>query len=324
MSAPERTSGARPVRTGLGTAMRVYLLRHAQTLLYALGQLSSRPLSTLMTAAVIGIALALPAGLHVLLGNARAVTAGWDGATQISVFLRTEVSEARGRALTDEFRARGDLADAHYVSREAALDEFRRLSGFGEALDALEENPLPAVIVLRPALAQNDAAAIGRLLAQLRARPEVERAQLDMEWVKRLYAIMDMVRRGVWVLGGLLSLAVLLVVGNTIRLAIQNRRDEIVLTKLIGGTDAFIRRPFLYAGLWYGLAGGALAILLVSASLWLLSGPAQELAALYQSTFRLRGLAPADAGAVLLAGAVLGLAGSWLAVGRHLRDIEPT
>jgi len=302
----------------------VYLLRHAQTLFYALGQLSSRPLSTLMTAAVIGIALALPAGLHVLLGNARAVTAGWDGATQISVFLKTEVSEARGRALTDEFRARGEVKDAHYVSREAALDEFRRLSGFGEALDALEENPLPAVIVLRPALAQNDAAAIGQLLSQVGARPEVERAQLDMEWVKRLYAIMDMAHRGVWVLGALLALAVLLVMGNTIRLAIQNRRDEIVLTKLIGGTDAFIRRPFLYAGLWYGLAGGLLALALVSASLWLLAGPAHELAALYHSAFRIQGLGLSDAGAVLLAGITLGLAGSWLAVGRHLRDIEPT
>lgn len=324
MNATRGGSRSRSTRAGLGTALRVYLLRHVQTLVYALGQLSSRPLSTLMTAAVIGIALALPAGLHVLLGNARALTAGWDGATQISVFLRMDVSETRGRALADEFRTLGEVAEARYVSREAALDEFRRLSGFGEALEALEENPLPAVIVLRPALLQNDAAAIGQLLAQLRARPEVERAQLDMEWVKRLYAIMDMVRRGVWVLGGLLALAVLLVVGNTIRLHIQNRRDEIVLTKLIGGTDAFIRRPFLYAGLWYGLAGGGLAIVLVSASLALLAGPAQELAELYQSTFRLHGLTLADAGAVLCIGAALGLAGSWLAVGRHLRDIEPT
>ncbi len=323
MSTTERLSGARAVRNGPVTALKIYLLRHVQTLVYALGQLSSRPFSTLMTAAVIGIALALPAGLHVLLGNARAVTTGWDGATQISVFLNAGVSEARGRALAEELRTR-DIAAAHYVSRDEALEEFRRLSGFGDALQALEDNPLPAVIVLRPVLADSDAAGIGALLERLRAHPEVERAQLDMEWVKRLYAIMEMARRGVWVLGALLSLAVLLVVGNTIRLAIQNRRDEIVLTKLIGGTDAFVRRPFLYSGLWYGLAGGLLALLLVAASLWLLAGPARELATLYQSQFRLQGLAAADAGLVLLAGAALGLAGSWLAVGRHLRDIEPT
>ncbi len=324
MSAPERSAGARPVHTGPFTAVQVYLLRHVQTLLYALGQLSARPAATLMTAAVIGIALALPAGLHVLLNNARAVTSGWDGATQISVFLKLDASEARGRALADEFRSRGDIADVRFVSRVEALEEFRRLSGFGEALEALEDNPLPAVIVLHPALNANDAADIGALLDGLRARPEVDRAQLDMDWVKRLYAIMEMARRGTWVLGGLLALAVLLVVGNTIRLAIMNRRDEIVLTKLIGGTDAFVRRPFLYAGLWYGLAGGAIALMLLAGALALLAGPAADLAALYQSDYRIQGLAATDAGTVLLAGALLGLVGSWLAVGRHLRDIEPT
>ncbi len=135
---------------------------------------------------------------------------------------------------------------------------------------------------------------------------------------------MDIGRRGVWVLAGLLALAVLLVVGNTIRLAIQNRRDEIVITKLIGGTDTFIRRPFLYTGFWYGLLGGIIAFILVQSSMWLLATPVNNLAGLYNSSFRLDGMDPATFGALIGSGLLLGLFGSWLAVGRHLREIEPT
>jgi cell division transport system permease protein len=152
----------------------------------------------------------------------------------------------------------------------------------------------------------------------------VEMAQLDMQWVKRLYGLMDIGRRGVWVLASLLALAVLLVVGNTIRLAIQNRRDEIIITKLIGGTDTFIRRPFLYTGFWYGVLGGIIAFILVQASLGVLAGPVNNLAGLYSSTFRLDGMDLPTVGALLSSGMVLGLLGSWLAVGRHLRAIEPT
>jgi cell division transport system permease protein len=145
-----------------------------------------------------------------------------------------------------------------------------------------------------------------------------------MQWVKRLYGLMEIGQRGVWVLSTLLALAVLLVVGNTIRLAIQNRRDEIVITKLIGGTDAFIRRPFLYTGFWYGLLGGAVAFALVQMSLWVLAAPVDNLAGLYNSSFRLGGMNWLTTGVLLGAGLLLGLLGSWLAVGRHLRAIEPT
>jgi len=301
-----------------------HLLRHLQTLFYTLGQLVRKPVSSLLTCAVIGIALALPAGLHLLLGNAQSVASGWDGTTQISLFLHGRIDESTGRALAERLERESDVAAASYVSREAALAEFRELSGFGEALTALEENPLPAVVVVRPdARAVGGPASIEALRERLATLPEVEVAQLDMEWVKRLYALMDIGRHGIWFLGGVLGLAVLLVVGNTIRLAIQNRRDEIVITKLIGGTDAFIRRPFLYTGFWYGLIGGFIALALVAAGFWFLQEPVHQLAGLYGGGFRLEGLNASATLLLLGAGTALGLGGSWVAVGRHLREIEP-
>jgi len=316
--------GASAGRLTLRARLRNYFLRHLQSFFYALGQMARRPFAAGMTAAVIGIALALPAGLHIVLENAQHVTSGWEGATQMSLFLRKGTSERQASALADRLRSKPSIEAVEYVSAEQAMEEFRHLSGFGEALDALETNPLPPVLVVRPGLKSSEPDAIQSLLDRLREFPEVDLAQLDMQWVKRLYALMDIISRGVWVLGSVLGLAVLLVVGNTIRLAIQNRRNEIVVMKLIGGTDAFIRRPFLYSGFWYGLAGGITASLLVNASLMLLQEPVHQLAALYHSPFRLSNLDTAGVAVVLGTGTLLGLAGSWLAVGRHLREIEPS
>lgn len=316
--------GASAGPQGLSGRVRNYFLRHLQTLFYSLGQMVRRPFAAGMTAAVIGIALALPTGLHLLLQNAQHVTSGWEGATQMSLFLQQDTGEKDALALAGRLRTMPEIEQVDYISSAHAMEEFRRLSGFGEALDALDTNPLPAVLVVLPGAAAGDPESIGGLLERMRALPEVEMAQLDMQWVKRLYALMDIVSRGVWVLGTLLGLAVLLVVGNTIRLAIQNRREEIVVMKLIGGTDAFIRRPFLYTGFWYGLGGGITAVLLVDVSLLLLQEPVHQLAALYHSQFRLTSLDLPGTGAVLGGGTLLGLLGSWLAVGRHLRDIEPT
>ncbi len=319
MAKSARQSGDNALATGL----HVWLLRHLQVFFYSLGQLSRHPFATLMTAAVIGIALALPAGLHVVLKNAQQVSGGWDGAAKISLFLKKTVDDRQARALQAQIRKLPEVGQVRYISRDHALEEFQRLSGFGDALDALEDNPLPSVLVIQPGLAASQPAQTRQLLEKLRNYPEVDIANLDMQWVKRLYAIMDIVRRGVLVLAVLLAMAVLLVVGNTIRLAIQNRRDEIVVMKLIGGTDAFIRRPFLYTGFWYGLFGGLIAFVLVSLSFSVLSGPIERLAGLYQQQFVLSGLDFDSALLLFAASILLGLGGSWLAVGRHLRDIEP-
>lgn len=321
--APVVPAPARP-RRGLFGAVRVHLLRHLQVLFYSLGQLSRQPFATLMTAAVIGIALALPAGLHLILKNVQQLSGGWDGGAQISLFLKQSVDDRQARTLLRQIRALPEVAEVRYISRSQALEEFRRQSGFGDALTALKDNPLPSVLIIRPRPEASSPSASENLLQRLRRYPAVDLAQLDLQWVKRLYVIMELVRRGVVVLAVLLAMAVLLVIGNTIRLAIQNRRDEIVVMKLIGGTDAFIRRPFLYTGFWYGLFGGLLAWLLVSLSLSILAGPIERLAGLYQSQFQLSGLDFTATAWLLLASIGLGLAGSWLAVGRHLRTIEPT
>ncbi len=311
-------------RHGPVTALRIYCLRHLQVFFYSLGVLSRSPFATLMTAAVIGIALALPTGLHVVLKNAQQLSGGWDGAAQISLFLKRSVGDEEAERLAAQIRKLPQVAGVNYISRHEALQEFQRLSGFGDALQALKDNPLPSVLVIRPTAAASTPTATEALLQRLGQYPPVDLAQLDMQWVKRLYVIMELVRRGVVVLAILLALAVLLVVGNTIRLAIQNRRAEIVVMKLIGGTDGFIRRPFLYTGYWYGLFGGLIAWLLVYLSLSILGEPVERLAGLYQSRFELAGLDLASTVMLLAASILLGLAGSWLAVGRHLRDIEPT
>lgn len=307
--------------------LAVYLLRHLQVFFYSLGQLWRTPLSTLMTAAVIGIALSLPAGLQVLLSNAQHLSQGWNGAAQISLFLKSGVNAGQARALARQLRQRTGITHVQYISKAEALAEFKRLSGFGAALTALDSNPLPAVLVIHPTLSSPSGTtgihSTRNLLARLRRLPQVDIAQLDMQWVKRLYAILDIVHRGVLLLAALLALAVILIVGNTIRLAIQSRREEIVVIKLIGGTDAFIRRPFLYTGFWYGLFGGIIAYVLIALALFALDEPVRQLAGLYGSGFQLHTLGAGISMTLLSGSILLGLLGSWIAVGRHLRAIEP-
>jgi len=310
-------------KPGVATAIRTYMLRHAQVFFYSLGQLWRAPFAMLMTAGVIGIALALPTGLHLLLKNVELISGGWDGAAKLSVFLKTSVSDDQAHALGRRVRQMPQVAEVDVISREQALAEFKHESGFSEALSALDDNPLPAVLVITPKLQNNDATAIQRLAESLKRDQAVEFTQLDRQWLQRLYGIMHIIGRGVLILGAALALAVILVVGNTIRLAIQNRRQEIVVIKLIGGTDAFIRRPFLYTGFWYGLFGGIIALILVELALWTINGPVENLAGMYASRFYLHNLDAGTISTLLLLSILLGLVGSWLAVGRHLRDIEP-
>lgn len=294
-----------------------YLLRHAQVLVGSVGQMARAPLATALTLAVLGITLALPTGLYVVLANLERVSAGWDRGAQISLFLKRDQGESATLRLAQQLRARRDVATVDYISRDAALEEFRRLSGFGAALNALDSNPLPAVLVVRPA----NAAEAEPLRAELARLPGVDLAELDVAWLKRLAAILEIAERAVWMLAVLLAAAVLLIVGNTVRLAVLNRRNEIEVIELVGGTPGFIRRPFLYTGLIEGLLGGLLAWLLVETGLLFLSGPVRELAGLYGSSFAITGLSP-EAGLSLVAGGgFLGWLGARLAVGWQLRRI---
>lgn len=322
LSHQAKTSGA-SANVLSGASLGSYVIHHLQAFFYSLGRMWRNPFSSLMTVTVIGIALALPSGLHVILKNIQGISAGWENAAQISLFLKREVAEERARNLVASLKAMPEITDVKYLSPEAALEEFRQLSGFGDALNALDDNPLPTLLIVQPASEFTAPAQIENLLDRLRNYREVDIAQLDMEWVKRLYALMEIGKRGVLVLAALLALAVLLIVGNTIRLAIQNNRDEIEVQKLIGATDAFIRRPFLYSGIWHGVLGAIIAWLLVVISLWLLNGPVQRLSLLYGSDFELGSLGLSASVTLVTAGITLGLLGAWAAVGKHLREIEP-
>jgi cell division transport system permease protein len=319
--APARAARRRPL-PGWGW-LRGWLLRHAQTALSSLGRLYRTPAASLMTAAVIGIALALPAGLYLLVDNLRDLGQRWDGSASLSLFLQQDLPEVRARQLAERLRGWPEIGQVQLISPDEALAEFRALSGFGDALDALDANPLPAVLTVRPAHEHIEAEQVRQLQDKLAALPEVEQAQLDLQWVQRFAAMLAIVQRGILLMGGLLALAVLLIVGNTIRLDIFNRREEIEVSKLIGATNAFIRRPFLYSGLWYGLFGATLAWFLVELAFWQLRAPVRQLAGLYQSEFSLATFSFSASLGLLLLGILLGLAGSWLAVGRHLSDIQP-
>ena len=300
-----------------------YLARHAQVALSSLGRLYRAPLASMMTAAVLGIALALPTGLYVLTNNLQRLSTQWDGGANISLFLRDSIATEQAQKLQRELQRWQEVESVQLITPDQALAEFRELSGFGDVLGALQDNPLPAVIAIKPADSHADAEAAAALMDRLRALPEVDIAQLDLQWVKRFRAIVDIVRRSIWVMAALLGLAVLLIVGNTIRLEIQGRHTEIEITKLIGATDGFIRRPFLYSGVWYGLSGALLAVVLVELAFLQLHGPVRQLAGLYQSGFSLQTLSFGATLALLGAGAALGLLGAGLAVGRHLAAIEP-
>jgi cell division transport system permease protein len=298
-----------------------YLGLHASNLRSAAARISGQPLGSAMTVLVIAIALALPAGLRVLLDNAQSASAAWEGAADFTVYLEDDVEEARGRALAATIEKRDDVSRVEFVSRTDAFEEFRAHSGLGEALDALEDNPLPHALVVRPASgAQGDVEA---LAAALDALEETALVQLDTAWVDRLRAMLRLAARAVDVATILLGLGVVLVIGNTIRLEINGRREEIVVVKLVGGSDAFVRRPFLYLGLLYGASGAALAALLVELSLLVLGGPVRGLAGLYGSAFELEGLGLRGTATLVGAGALLGWAGAGLATARHLRAIEP-
>ena len=318
--APAASKGATLARVTWRQRFDRYREHHRLVAVDSLHRLLAKPLGSLLTLLVIAIALALPAGLYALIQNMENLSEGWDGNTQISLYLKTTTQDAQGRALASSLAERADVKRTEYLSRERALDEFREQSGLGDILKEIGENPLPAVVMVFPA--HDNLAQIDKLRSDLARKPEVAEAQLDTQWVQRLHAMLELARRLVLALGGALGLAVLLVIINTIRLGIENRRDEIVIMKLVGATDAWVRRPFLYTGFWYGLFGSLIALLLVQGLLLWLDHSVQIVADLYRSQFRLEGLG-LDASLLLMATSILvGLLGSVVAVRQHLRQVE--
>ena len=305
------------------SAVSTYAARHAQAMLGSVGRLTRAPLATLLTVMVVGLALALPLGLRLLVENTRAATGDFANAVDVTVYFKTNVSLQRAEQLQRNARKRRGVADVTLIPAERALEEFKTYSGFGDALGALEDNPLPHVLNVRPSAEASGPADIETLKRYFAAWPEVEIVQLDTEWVQRFAAILELMRSLLGVAAVVLGLGVLAVIGNTIRLEILNRRAEIEVTKLVGGSNAFVRRPFLYTGVLYGLLGAALAWLLLAGAVAVLSGPVAELSRLYGSRFTLEGPPARDVLFLLGGGALLGWLAAWGSAARHLARIQP-
>jgi cell division transport system permease protein len=297
--------------------------RHLQALLGSLGRLSQNPLATLLTVLVIAVALALPAALRLLVTNAQTATGNFANAIELSVYLRTDAPLAKAQQLAAAARQRADVAEVRLISAQQGLEDFRNYSGFGDALAALKDNPLPSMLHVRPRPEYTSSSALEALRRYFSAWPEVDLVQVDSQWVLRFNAILDVLRQLLLIATALLGVGVLAVVGNTIRLEIAGRRAEIEVTKLVGGSNSFVRRPFLYTGVLYGLAGALLAWGVIAIAVAVLGESVANLARLYGSRYVLSGPSPQEIGTLLGAGIVLGWLGAWLSATRHLRNIEP-
>lgn len=312
----EASNARRPARSP--SRVGTWLDHHVYSFVASLGRVLGRPWATALTVGVMAVALALPLGLWLVLGNVERFSGSVQQSREISVFLKQDVGDARARALAEELRGRRNVGRVELRTPQQGLDELRARGDLGEAIDAVGENPLPYVLVVIP---NGDETMLADGLRQL---PEADLVQHDVQWRTRLDGWLRFGGRVAWVLAALLGLGALLVVGNTVRLDIQTRREEIGVLQLLGATDGFIRRPFLYLGAWYGLAAGAAALGLLTAAGLALRAPLAELAASYGSRFVLTGFDPRQALVVLAGATLLGWLGARLVSGHFLRQTRPT
>ncbi|NQY51652.1 MAG: ABC transporter permease [Piscirickettsiaceae bacterium] len=303
--------------------LKVYLLRHLQVMLFSLGQLWRQLLTSTMTVLVISISLALPAGLYILLQNIKQVSNQWNYVSQISLFMEYNFSDRQANTFTNKLQSWPEIDAVKYQTSNKSLENFRKLSGLDDLLNNLPNNPLPATIIINIKKDSLNPDTINNLLIRLEGFAEVEQAQFDMEWLKRLRSINKTGQLGIGILTTLLSLSVLLVIGNTIRLSIINRQSEIKVIKLVGGTNNFINRPFLYAGFWFGALGGIVAWFILLLTMALLSAPINELTLLYNSQFNFQWFLSPMIIALPISGIILGIFSSWIATKSYLSNIEP-
>jgi len=290
---------------------------HLYSFVASLGRVARRPWATALTVGVMAVALALPLGLWLVLGNVERFAGNVQQAREISVFLKPAVDGAQAQALAQALRGRGDIDKVALRTPQQGLEELRA-SGLGEAISAVGANPLPSLLVITP---KGDEALLASSLQQL---PEADLVQHDAVWRQRLDGWLRFGGRVALVLAALLGLGALLVVGNTVRLDIQSRREEIGVQQLLGATDGFIRRPFLYLGAWYGLAAGAFAIGLLTLAAIALRAPLAELASSYGSRFMLIGFDLPTTVGVIFGAAALGWFGAGIVTGHYLRQTRPT
>lgn len=308
--------------TAVLAQLKAWVISHKFSCMDSLKRLLRQPFGSFFTCLVIAVALSLPMGLTLLLKNLNELGGTWQQAAQISVFLDLKATSAEGQSLQKRLLKHPSVAQVEWISQEQALKDFQSFSGLGQALQDLPQNPLPSSLLVTPK--QVEKAELNRLAEEVKGLPKVQQVQLDILWVERLVAILQLGERFIFALTVMLIAALLLVVGNTIRLHIENRRIEIEVTKLVGGTDSYVRRPFLYMGVLYGLGGGVLAWLMLLWGLSWLNESVVQLAELYGSDFSLAGVPIEDGFSLLFGALLLGYFAAWLAVAKHLRELLPS
>jgi cell division transport system permease protein len=302
--------------------MKAWAGQHARSFSSTLSKLVRTPLGSLFNIMVIGIALCLPVGLYVLIDNLQMASGQLAAEPQISAFMALDASRAEIGQIETRLKQNTRVLRYRFVSRDQALQELKQSSGLTDVIESLPQNPLPDTFIV--SAKENTPQALEALREEITQWPRVVHAQLDAAWARRLDATLRFGRLVVLILGGLLAFALVAVTFNTIRLQVLTQREEVEVIKLIGATDAFIRRPFLYYGALQGAAGGIVAWLIVSGGVWLVNRNLGELSHVYASLFQLQTLSPATGSALLLLPLGLGWLGAWLSVGRHLRLIEPS
>ncbi len=297
------------------------LMPHLRTLQLTLRRMVATPVSSALSILVMGIAISLPVGMYVLLQNVQELSGHISSTPQVSLFLALDAGKDDAAAVGRRLAQHPSIARAEFVPREQALDQLRRNRGLADVIDGLGRNPLPDAYIAYPK--SSDPKVLETVRDEMQKWPKVEHVQLDAAWARKLDALLGLIRLGLLILAGLLSVALVAITFNTIRLQILTRREEIEISKLIGATDGFIRRPFLYFGFVQGLAGGVAAWLIIAAAVALLDAKLAGLAQLYGTSFSLHYLTSGDSVSLLLFAAYLGWLGAWLSVSQHLWQIEP-
>jgi len=310
-------------QVGFSDKFQAYLHIHAHALFSSLGRLFRNAFSSVMTIIVMAIAISLAAGFYVLLLNLQQVTGGIESSNQISLFLKTSVSEKSGQQLSNKINSNEKVESVLLISKSQALKEFKEYSGFGNVLNVLDSNPLPTVIQVLPKNTLDDLLSVEKLMAEFERMPQVDFAQLDMQWVKRLQSMMQIMQRAGLLLAVLLGFAVLFITGNSIRLELQNRRDEVLVAKLVGATHSFIQRPFLYTGFWLGFGAGFVAWLMVTCMTLVLHGPVERLSIQYDRAFGITYIGVADTLVMIGLASLLGVFGAWIVLRHQLAQIKP-
>jgi len=303
--------------------LNAYRDLHAHALFSSLGRLVASPFTSIMTIAVLAIAISLASGFHILVVNLQQLTGNLETSNQISLFLRDDVSDAHANKLADSIRQNASVQDVKLITRAQALAEFQTFSGFGAAINVLEKNPLPIVLQVLPKNSLEDKEGLEALLKNFQQSPEVDIAQMDLQWVERLQSIMAVARLFATLLNVMLGGAVLFIIGNTIRLELHNRRNEVVIAKLVGATNSFIRRPFLYTGFWIGFISGVSAWFIVTALMLILRQPVEKLSGLYEGGFHLLFLSFTETLALIGVSSALGVLGSWTVLIFQLKHTKP-